>query len=1375
MKKKSLLFLSLCAWTLQSHLVHANTLAETSNQVSQGTESESQSSNSNTAAVSSNGVATTVASTGTVQSKNVVSDTGSENTTTIASSQTVSSTSTSVPASSIKPTTNAVASSITKTTSSTNTVASTTQARSASISTPVSQASNTNSVAAASKTVAATVATNNSTTTSSNSVATSVATNNSTTASTQSNSSTVSNTTPNLVSVSNVDSQKGTYDVRITNVSSSKEIKTVFVPTWTEVNGQDDIIWYEAKRQLDNSYKLTVNKAQHNNITGKYHSHVYYLAKDGSLTGVGTTSATLQAPKPTGTVSVANVNTKTGTYDVVVKNVYSPTSIDKVLIPTWTSNKGQDDIVWHEASRQADGSYKYTVKKTEHKNETGTYISHVYYRGKDGKQTYIGATTADLSSSSSQSNTSNKLSGTITISNINAENGSFVVKITNVSSPNGVKSVSVPTWTENKSVDDIVFHEAVRQSDGSYEAVIKKSEHKNEIGKYITTVYYHGNDGSRTFVGTKTVTLPAAQTVVKTPEKASGKVTVSNINANTGTYDVVISDVKSPVTLDKVLVPTWTSNKGQDDIIWHEASRQSDGSYKYTVKKTEHKNETGAYISHVYYQGKDGSRAFIGSTTANIPAAPTPVKASGKVTVSNINANTGTYDVVISDVKSPVALDKVLVPTWTSNKGQDDIIWHEASRQSDGSYKYTVKKTEHKNETGAYISHVYYQGKDGSRAFIGSTTANIPAAPTPVKASGKVTVSNINANTGTYDVVISDVKSPVALDKVLVPTWTSNKGQDDIIWHEASRQADGSYKYTVKKTEHKNETGTYISHVYYKGKDGKSTFIGSTTANIPAAPVQSTISDKLSGTITVSNINAENGSFVVKITNVASPNGVKSVIVPTWTENKSVDDIVFHEAVRQPDGSYEAVIKKSEHKNEIGKYITTVYYYGNDGSRTFVGTKTATLPAAQTVVKTPEKASGKVTVSNVNSNSGTYDVVISEVKSPVAIDKVLVPTWTENKGQDDIIWHEASRQPDGTYKYTVKKFEHNNEIGKYVSHVYYRGTDGSMTGVGAVTAELKGSTTPAKASGTISVTNINSQTGSFDVVIKNVYSPVALDKVLVPTWTDNKDQDDIIWHEASRQADGSYRLTVLSSQHKNESGRYTSHVYYRGKDGSMAMVGATSANLPAGAYSQRSPQRSYTVYIDPGHGGADSGASYGGVHEKNLAMNVANKLKANLLALGINVLMTRTGDYNVDYVTERSRMVNSSNADLFISLHFNATGAGTTTARGIETYWYQSNPSYPSKINQAYHNNPTRLAESQTLANQIQSSLIKETGAYNRGVKRETFAVLRETKIPAVLVEMGFMDNPSELQVIKQDSYQTKLAKALADGIVNWYGAVGGK
>ncbi|HFI0252997.1 TPA: GBS Bsp-like repeat-containing protein, partial [Streptococcus suis] len=519
MKKKSLLFLSLCAWTLQSHLVHANTVLEATDQVSQGTETESQSTNSsNTTANSSSTTGTSSTSVDTA-TKPVVSEASSESDATVSSTQTVPSNSTTVSANTTQATSTtvapAVASTTTSTTTSTSTAATgTTQLRSV-------QPTTTSSQSSSSTTPSTSTATTNATT---SAVAARSAV---TSAATATTTSTATVSTPNHVSVSNVDSQKGTYDVRVTNVSSAKEIKTVFVPTWSEVNGQDDILWYEAKRQLDGSYQLTVNKAQHKNTTGKYNSHVYYLTKDGALTGIGTTSATLQEPKPTGTVSVANVNTQAGTYDVVIKNVYSPTAIDKVYVPTWTENKGQDDIIWHVASRQVDGSYKYTVKKSEHKNETGNYISHVYYRGKDGKQTYIGETVANLATTNSGSTTSNKLSGTISISNINAENGSFVVKVTNVSSPNGVKSVLVPTWTENKSVDDIVFHEAVRQADGSYEAIIKKSEHKNETGKYITTVYYIGNNGNRTFVGTKTANLPAAQTVSTTPEKASGKITVS--------------------------------------------------------------------------------------------------------------------------------------------------------------------------------------------------------------------------------------------------------------------------------------------------------------------------------------------------------------------------------------------------------------------------------------------------------------------------------------------------------------------------------------------------------------------------------------------------------------------------------------------------------------------------------------------------------------------------------------------------------------------------------------------------------------------------------------------------------------------------------
>ncbi|CYV01579.1 GBS Bsp-like repeat-containing protein [Streptococcus suis] len=449
----------------------------------------------------------------------------------------------------------------------------------------------------------------------------------------------------------------------------------------------------------------------------------------------------------------------------------------------------------------------------------------------------------------------------------------------------------------------------------------------------------------------------------------------------------------------------------------------------------------------------------------------------------------------------------------------------------------------------------------------------------------------------------------------------------------------------------------------------------------------------------------------------------------------------------------------SSTSNSLTRSSSNTIAGSSNGSTSVPSARVSTASSSVNVTQ----PTGTITIENRNDAQGTFDVRVTNISSPRGLDKVYVPTWTESGGQDDIVWHEASRQSDGSYLVRINKTQHKYESGKYISHVYYRGHDGSMTAIGGASVELPES----KLSGTITVSDVNGQAGSFNVRITNISSPRGLDKVYVPTWTESGGQDDIVWHEASRQSDGSYLARINKTQHKYSSGKYISHVYYRGTDGSMTAVGGTSVELPS--------TRSYTVYIDPGHGGRDSGASYGGVHEKNLALSVSNKLRENLLKYGINVLMTRTGDYDVDFKTERSRMTNASNADLFISVHFNATGAGVSNSTGIETYWYQYDPEYQPKINKEMHNNPTRLAESEILANKVQESLIKETGAVNRGVRRETFAVLRETAIPAILVELGFMDNPSELQVIKQDSYHTRLAKALAQGVMNWYGAVEGK
>lgn len=196
---------------------------------------------------------------------------------------------------------------------------------------------------------------------------------------------------------------------------------------------------------------------------------------------------------------------------------------------------------------------------------------------------------------------------------------------------------------------------------------------------------------------------------------------------------------------------------------------------------------------------------------------------------------------------------------------------------------------------------------------------------------------------------------------------------------------------------------------------------------------------------------------------------------------------------------------------------------------------------------------------------------------------------------------------------------------------------------------------------------------------------------------------------------------------------------------------------------------SKTIFLDPGHGGRDSGAYYYGIAEKDLNLQVSRKLRKRLEELGYTVLTSRDSDVDVDFVTERSRMVNKTNADFFISIHFNATGNDTTLNLGIQTYSYKEDAGYPSKINQYWHNNPDRISESNRLATDLHSSLLTETGARDAGLLQATFAVLRETAKPAVLLELGYMDNSEENQRIRSDQYQDKLVEGIIKGIQKYY------
>ena len=234
-----------------------------------------------------------------------------------------------------------------------------------------------------------------------------------------------------------------------------------------------------------------------------------------------------------------------------------------------------------------------------------------------------------------------------------------------------------------------------------------------------------------------------------------------------------------------------------------------------------------------------------------------------------------------------------------------------------------------------------------------------------------------------------------------------------------------------------------------------------------------------------------------------------------------------------------------------------------------------------------------------------------------------------------------------------------------------------------------------------------------------------------------------------------------------ENGQYVTNIYkISGKNHIFKNDGRWVSEVPEGFVKG---QYSKTIFLDPGHGGRDSGAYYYNVAEKDLNMQVYSKLRKKLEELGYKVLTSRDSDIDVDFITERSRMVNKTNSDIFISIHFNATGSAYSKSSGIQTYSYSDEPDYPSKINPYWHNHPDRMSESKRLAAAIHSSLLAETGAKDAGLLERSFAVLRETAKPAVLLELGYIDNFAENQQIRDSHYQDKLVAGIVKGIQKYY------
>ena len=617
--------------------------------------------------------------------------------------------------------------------------------------------------------------------------------------------------------------------------------------------------------------------------------------------------------------------------------------------------------------------------------------------------------------------TEGSLSGKIDIVNNDTMTGRFDVVISNVKAPNGVRSVSVPIWSETGGQDDLVWYTANRQANGTYTVNVKAADHKNSTGLYNVHLYYVQNNGQLTGVGGTTTTVAIGK---KNQTPVSADLTIVKSEKN-GTFTITAKNLQGFEGYKEVKIPFWSHANGMKDIIWYTPTRQADGSYTVTAKASDHENADGKYEAQVFYVDVQGQNKFVKKAFTDYTATKLANAVAADLTITKSEKD-GTFTITAKNLQGFEGYKEVKIPFWSHANGMKDIIWYTPTRQADGSYTVTAKASDHENADGKYEAQVFYVNAKGQNKFVKKAFINYTAS----NPSADLTITKSEKD-GTFTITAKNLQGFEGYKEVKIPFWSHANGMKDIIWYTPTRQADGSYTVTAKASDHENADGQYEAQVFYVDAQGQNKFV-------KKAFIDYKNQSRPTGTLLIQNNNKDTGTFDVVIKDVYSPKGVRTVQVPTWSDKNGQDDLRWYEATRQANGDYKVSIKASGHKNSTGKYHVHLYYIQNDGSRIGIGTTTTDVEFRNATTKT------QAAIKNVNATNGTYTVAVDQAPQGRQIKNIRVAAWSKAH-QENLYWYSAT--PTGMHtEITVSANNHGNEAGNYTTHVYVDYKDGGVEG-----------------------------------------------------------------------------------------------------------------------------------------------------------------------------------------------------------------------------------------------------------------------------------------------------------------------------------------
>ena len=384
-------------------------------------------------------------------------------------------------------------------------------------------------------------------------------------------------------------------EAKITLKNFTTDADRVTFPVWGNVNGQNDIFWYPAKKVDAHTYTATVKISSHKE-TGSYSVHAYY-SKNGQSTFVG--SASFNVTRMSGAeLNVAHQEDGTGMFEISISNLKSPAAIKNVSVAVWSDANGQDDLRWYTASNK-NGVWSAHVDVVNHKMNTGKYTVHVYAEDARGISQIVAYKSINVSAVNVKPSVK---------AAVNEDAGKVEITVSNVLN---ASRVQIPVWGNTNGQNDVNWYDASKTGDRTWTATVELGNHM-ETGLYNVHVYATVNNKSSLI----------CNTTFNVSKIAANVISIYNKNDEYGRFSVKIQNVANVSKVKRVWMAVWSVKDGQDDIHWYLAKKDGNSWYA-DVDCVNHLYDSGTYVVHIYIENSSGQMKLVNSTNVE-------VKISGK-------------------------------------------------------------------------------------------------------------------------------------------------------------------------------------------------------------------------------------------------------------------------------------------------------------------------------------------------------------------------------------------------------------------------------------------------------------------------------------------------------------------------------------------------------------------------------------------------------------------------------------------------------------------------------------------------------------------------------------------------------------------------